>query len=95
MKFLLFLVSTLFIPLTSFAAVTPDRTIPVYANYCNYGYCQTPRVYHYTPTPYVPVVQYSPIYVAPRVAPVRYYRYTQPVYTQYHYYTPRLTSYYW
>ena len=52
------------IPATSFAAITPTRTTPVYARYCNYGSCQSAKIYHYTPTPYVPAV--SPNLARPR-----------------------------
>ena len=84
------------LPLSSYAAVTPERTIPVYSRYCNYGYCHSAKVYHYTPTPYVPVVSYSNVYRVPRIQPVRVVNsYNQPVYHLYNYYTPRLANYYW
>ena len=70
------------------AAITPVRTVPVYTSNCSYNHCFTPRVYHFTPTPYTPVITYNqPIYR--RYLPVRHN--LRRVYK----YTPRFVRYYW
>ena len=73
------------LPSTGLAAVTPQRTIPMYSRYCNYGYCNPANIYYYTPTPYVPV----------NVSDYIYRTYLPPVFT-YHpgYYHPPYRSYY-
>jgi len=96
MKLLIAILSFLvLLPSTALAAVTPQRTIPVYSRYCNYGYCNSAKVYHYTPTPYIPVVRSNNFYTTPvRPAvihyPAYYYTHYQPVYR----YAPIRNNYY-
>ena len=94
MKRLFFLLLLLFVtPITSFAAVTPNRTTPVGNYHCYSSYCNFRAVYHLTPTPYnKPLV--SPIYYTQ--TPVYYSRHyiQRPVYRYYDTYSYYISRFY-